>query len=278
MTETNQEKFSALTKVLQIVSLISGLLTIMPVLFTIYQIFVENSLVEIFLSGFVAVVLFILTVFIVRLLKDKEKYLMFISWFMDLTSADSGYRVSRTLGEYEYLSRNEMSVRREYLIKITNGTFTGIPIQYKWTGANDVPAIAVETGQILEPRDNDYRDGQQHYFLKFSQNKSYVKGDDVPCMKYAIENMYDSEGKALPYLSTSIPNPTDELTLRVIFARGLFPRNIRKLTYLHYTDVSHFSSEVLKLQRSADDKDFVEWHISHPVYGGKYVISWDFEE
>ena len=197
---------------------------------------------------------------------------------MNQTAIDFGFKFTRSVGTYEYLSATRMKLTREFQVKVTRGVFTGFPIQYKWTGAAHVPAGTTCSGQILNPRDEEYRDGQQHYSLTFKGDTSYKKGETVPTMGFYVGPMEDTKQVALPYLSTSIPFPTDSLLIQVIFHRSLYPQNIRKLTYLHSTDTVHFDIiEGIEPKRYDDERDIVEWDIPHPIFGGKYVITWDFQ-
>lgn len=201
---------------------------------------------------------------------------------MNLTATDCGFKFKKSIGTYEYISATEMKLTREFEIKVTRNGFNGFPIQYKWTGATETPAKITQNGQKLERCDEDYRDGQQHYKLTFDDSTtSYNKGDKVPKMGFVVGPMKDENKLALPYLSTSIPFPTESLLIQFIYPRSLIssPNDIRKLIYLHSTDIEHFKSdESGKPEFHDNERDIIKWEIKRPIVGAKYVIKWNFKQ
>lgn len=268
-----QKEETTLSIIFSVISIIIGLISLASYLFSGYNWLLENNLTHILIPlgiGIFTTILFVL------FFKNKDYlYIWFLSCFMKMSAVESSYKLVKSVGTYEYISRTSMKFTYIASIKVLKGYFEGLPLFYKWTGDDKVNAKCISAGQKLEIRDDDFQDGMQHYFLKASNNAcSFSKKDTVPELGYITEVMNDTKNKSLPYLSKGVANITDTLILKVIFSHDVNPKNIRLITYIHYCDVKHFVSEDATLRLMDDGRKYVEWTVKKPIYGGKYMISW----
>ncbi len=201
-----------------------------------------------------------------------------LSFFLNLTvPAKLNYEMIQKKCIYTFESRTQMSFQKTYKPRVIRGSFTGLEDNFAWTGTRDLsmkPTCPIP-GQVYRYIDQEF--GPYHYEIRFKNNRSFHKGEDVPQMELVIDKIEDLNGSAFPHLSSGVTEKTDELVLEVRFKKDIEVCDIRKLTYLHYTDREHEISEVASLQQDGDYM-VVTWPIRKPVYGGKYVIEWNFGE
>ena len=88
--------------------------------------------------------------------------------------------------------------------------------------------------------------------------------------------MRDAKHKASPHLASGIYEETDEIVLRVIFPMEINITNIRKLEFIHYTDEEHFHCINENTPEIRNGKKVIEYPVKSPIYGGKYIIDWEF--
>lgn len=197
-------------------------------------------------------------------------------YIMNLSAPNQSYKLEYKTCTYEYLSRTKMRYEKVFKPKAFRN-LDRIYDQFNWTGSTSLkPKVKHNTQHITE---EDRKFGMQRYAIKFNNNKSYTKKENIPEMGMEINDIYDPNCESSTHLSSGIYEITDKLILRVEFASDLKPYNFRKLTYLHYTDREHFKCEEdINIQYEAEGKQYVEWIINKPIYGAKYLIDWDFED
>ena len=93
-----------------------------------------------------------------------------------------------------------------------------------------------------------------------------------------IDNMQDVAEKTTPHLQTSISVVTKKLKMLVILPVYIYPKSIRCLEYLHSTDSCHWHdlSKDCVLERK-DQEWHIMWSVDKPIFGGRYIMSWDPE-
>lgn len=205
--------------------------------------------------------------------KNIAKKLMAV--FMNLTAPDKKCEIVSEDIVYEYKSLKEMSFTCEFQIKPLHDGLESFSDKYKWTGTqNPVPEAIVDTHTIKLV---DVRYGYQRYKIVFG-DKNYNKHDPPVRTGVAFKSMKDPDMKASKHLSTGIYDVTKFLKLEVQFPMDLNPTNIRKLEYIHFTDEEHY--RCINENSPETDRKFnkkvIRWSIPNPIYGGKYMIDWDF--
>lgn len=250
-----------------ILNVISSLISIIPFLLGYF-----TGCLFYYIIGIILVII-ILLLFIFR----KQVARFIFKFFMRLTCPDKSYKLKEKEVTFEYISRSEMQHKKTFKVTVLHDGFTGITDKYRWTAPQELTPTALHNNQEIKKLDKKI--GMQRYEIKFRDGQRYNKHDEVPEMGMEITNMIDENGKSSPHLSSGVFEITDMLVLHVIFNIELMPRNIRKLEYLHYSDDDHYSCEKVEctLNNQTNKKEVI-WKIKNPIYGGKYMIDWSFEE
>ncbi|NCA80143.1 MAG: hypothetical protein EOM76_08170 [Sphingobacteriia bacterium] len=198
--------------------------------------------------------------------------------FMDLTAPNKTYKITNKFVTYEFLSRTSMQFKNEFYVKPLHDGVDNIVDKYKWSVNQELHILPITQGHDVQKMDMDSVFGYQQYRIFF--NRSYNKEDKPIRTGIVIEDMHDVEKKSLLHLGTGIYDITSTLTLKIIFNSSLQPINIRELEYIHYTDEQHYYCKRIhqaELNEQTGNKE-INWVIKHPIYGGKYMIEWDFFE
>jgi hypothetical protein len=257
---------------IQFVSFISDLLSIISFFLTFASastFFIVNQ------TGFLYAGIVFFVLFILIIIKRKSIAIKLMFFLMNLTAPDKLCEIVSKNLVYEYISMTEMSFTNEFYVKPLHDGLDSFSDKYKWTGSESVvPEPLVPTHKI-EPVENNTRNGFQRYKIIFG-NKCYNKHDRPLKTGIIIRNMRDTEKVACPYLSTGIYDKTKNLSLEVCFPLSLNPTNIRKLEYIHYTDEEHYRCINENSPEIVGNKKVIRWEIKKPIYGGKYVIDWEF--
>lgn len=219
--------------------------------------------------------LFIVLFMCVAIFRQRiaEKMLKF---FMNLTSLDKPYKLMKKKVIYEFISREEIRHEKTFVVKALHNGVDNITDKYQWSGGEVYAIEPLFKKDAVELQNN--RSGIQTYRIFDKNGRRFGKGE-IFDMGMKME-LRDPDHKSLPYLSSGVYEITDRLTLVVLFSMDLMPVNIRLLSYIHYTDEDHFKCEDIdKLDINATgDRKMVVFDIPSPIYGGKYIIEWDFDD
>lgn len=185
---------------------------------------------------------------------------------------DFQYIILKKHCTYQYKNYTTMEFKKRIKIKVMDKSIDRYYDKYNWTGSGKVS---------ITSNNNDHkilmtakRDAFQQFEVYFG--KSYKKGDIVEfCITYTFE---DFEEKAIPILSTTIVNPTYDLTLKVILPKSF------GVTKAHFESFPCIDSR-LPLENGElifDDSNVednttvaVEWSIAKPLMLLVYSIRWD---
>ena len=165
-----------------------------------------------------------------------------------------------------------MEFKKRIKIKVIGKNIDRYYDKYNWTGYGKVSITSnVKDHKILMTAK---RDAFQQFEVYFG--KSYKKGETVEfCITYTFE---DYEEKAIPILSTTIVNPTYDLTLKVILPKSF---GVVKAYYESFPCIDSrlpLESGVLIFDdNSVEDSNTaaVEWSIQKPLMLLVYSIKWD---
>lgn len=201
----------------------------------------------------------------------------FLGWIMNCTCPDKTYKLKKKEIIYEFKSREEMRLEKNFDAVVLHDGFTGVYDKFKWTGDGDlIPQPKRPALHKIEMLEEKY--GMKRYQIKFKDEQNYSKGDDVDTIGMVIENIQDKQHKSSLRLLSGVFEITDCLELHLIFDKDLKPKNIRELEYIHYSDDEHYRCEnVNYVFNDSTEKKEVIWTINKPIYGGKYVIDWVFD-
>jgi hypothetical protein len=269
-TVNTRIKFISFTA--SVLGIVSFCLTSIPLIISILN---KAAMPISIILGAVFVVLFMcIAIFRQRIAENMLKF------FMNLTSLDKPYKLLHKTVIYEFLSREQMRHEKTFLVKALHSGVDHITDKFQWSGG-EVYALQAKTANKESLNEIVFlknRSGIQTYGIYDKSGKRYGRGEVFEMgMKMELK---DPERKSSPYLSSGVYEKTERLTLVVLFSLDLRPVNIRKLSYIHYTDEDHYKCEDgVKLEINAEgNRKMVVFDIPSPIYGGKYIIEWEFEE
>jgi hypothetical protein len=257
---------------IQFISVVSDLLSIVSFFLSLAS---ASTYFVFDLITFLYIGVFFLVLFIIILLKRQSIAVKLMVVFMNLTAPDKLCEITSKSLVYEYHSMTEMSFKNEFYVKPLHDGCDAFSDKYKWTGTEPVDPEPLVATHRIEYIDNNTRNGFNRYKIVFG-NKCYNKHDGPLKTGIIIKNMRDTDKVACPYLSTGIYEKTKNLTMEVCFPLNLNPTNIRKLEYIHYTDEEHYRCISQNSPEIADGKKVIRWEIKKPIFGGKYMIDWEF--
>lgn len=252
-----------------IITIISGIITIIP----LAMLFLQKGNFWIVVCSVFVLILFAILLFIFR----KKIALKFLVKYMNLTAPDKAYSIASKKLVYEYKSETEMYFMNEFYIKPEHDGVTSFTDKYRWSASDTIVPTPLIPSHKIEMLDRKY--GYQQYQIKFD-SKRHNRRDKPVKTGVEFKSMKDPQQKALPHLGTGIYDLTKNLTLEVWFPLNMKVINIRKLEYIHFTDEEHFSCEEdcsTEIEEVAGvKKQVIRYEIKNPIYGGKYLIDWDF--
>lgn len=241
--------------------------SIIPVLSAIFSI-VNKKYVYLIITGITLIVAIVIFSF-----KEKiaRKILVF---FMNKTAPKKSYKLISKKLEYDYISMEEMRFKNTSKVKPLRDGLDSINFRYKWTGSsNNLKPKTTNSNYTIKKIDTKF--GYQRCKINFG-GKVFNKNDDPIPVSIVFNSMKDTKKKASPHLSTGIYEQTDEVILQVTFPKEMNINNIRKLEFIHYTDEEHSHCIKEDTPKIVDDKKVITYKIKSPIYGGKYMIDWEF--
>lgn len=227
---------------------------------------------------FAVLILLLIVLYIFRKQHDN-----LIKWFLKLFAYNTQYYFEEWTARYEFKSEYKMSFYTSYVVRALQSGVDHIKVRFNWTGSTDTNPITPTPicdsdfhSMRLEWYQKEY--GYNYYKL-FSRNK--INKNDKPIkLGVKIENLDDKYKKASPHLLTSISVVTKKLNMIVVLPTTIYPERIRCLEYLHSTDDVHWHdlSDQHTLVRDSESKHWIlSWTVNKPVFGGKYIMSWEPE-
>ncbi len=194
---------------------------------------------------------------------------------MQKTAPQKKYKLSQKKLLYVYKSKNEMYFRNDFHIKPLCDGVSSFIDRYKWSGSGSISPHAIVENHTVQKLDTKY--GYQRYIINLG-GRSYNKKDEPVHTGIEFKTMHDRSGKASTHLATGIYDITKDLTLEVHFPMDMNVTNIRKLEYIHFTDEEHYScqKENSPIIDTENNIKKIIYHIPYPIYGGRYMIDWDF--
>lgn len=235
------------------------------------------------IAAIIGAFVFFVLMFGVVVRHGRELAMKVFIWISNVSRpARIGYSLKSKTIIYRYETPNKLSMEKRYRPIVEEGSFNGVADNFWWTGSHgDLEPTCPVSGQKYVGEISRF--GPARYKIEFTGRREYHKGDTVPEMIVRFDDIDDSDHAAQLHLSTGVYEKTDLLILRVEFPRELIVNSIRLLTYIHYTDPFYYSAEDATLQccnscvscnANSRNHCYVEWRISHPIYGGKYMIEW----
>lgn len=274
----NKKQVKNLTVVGKVFSAVSDVLTILS-----YLGLTLSVIAGIIKKSLICVIPFVISIIILIIICFcKKNNTAIIKYILKIFAYNMQYTFDEWTTEYEYHTIDKMSFSTSYLVRAQQTGVDNIRVKFNWSGATDLNPINPQPickgdfqSNRIELFAREY--GYNHY--KLYSKHSINKGDTPIKMGVKLSNLVDTERKASSHILTSISVDTKKLTMIAIFPTTMPIKNIRCLEYLHSTDDFHWHnlSDEHKIELSGS-KQYLIWSVDKPVYGGKYIMSWEFAD
>ncbi len=164
---------------------------------------------------------------------------------------------------YEYKDKTHMIYKKKKVLKALKNNLDVYHDKYRWTGEGKVDAKSAIKGQ--EFRTTIRKNVWQFYEIRFQ--KTLKKGEEITTE--VIWDLEDVAGKAVPYFSVTIEEPTNLLKLNLLLPPELGVKEVVCETSSGIWARQPFTSKIMPLDRMAtwDPKPKLLYH---------YEMRWNF--
>lgn len=177
---------------------------------------------------------------------------------------DFDFQILEKEVSYEYVDKTHMIYRKKNFLRALKNNLDTYHDKYHWTGSGKVKIKSeIKEQQFIETiRKNVW----QFYEIRFQ--KTLKKGEEIETE--VIWELEDVAGKAVPFFSATIEEPTDALILNLCLSPGLGVKEAVCEISSGIGAKKPFSSEILKLNRDG----WVTWKIRKPKLLHHYEMKW----
>ena len=218
--------------------------------------------------------------FIFLIMTIRKTSVALVKFIIRLFSINNKYKFNEFKATYEYVTPCTMKYRSEYLVKAKQSGVDNIRLRLNWSGSCSSeplhPKPMYKARTITETEDEF---GYTTYKLEIPS----INANDKPIKAgVKLDSLTVDKVEPKKHLKVGISVVTDNLVMKVIFPRNLEPINVEFLEYLHFTDDNHWHrivdvKETKPVYRANRKQYVLTWSIKKPVFGGKYIIKWDFK-
>jgi hypothetical protein len=166
---------------------------------------------------------------------------------------------------YEYIDKTHMVYKKRVIVKALTSGLDSYRDRYSWTGRGNV---AIRSGIREHEFTKTFRRNiWQFYEIRFQ--KALKKGEQIETE--VIWKLEDTEGVAVPFMSSTIEEPTELLRLNLSLSPSLGVREATcEISSAIGAKLSPFFSEVRPLDRNGK----LSWVIKKPKLLYHYEIKW----
>ena len=240
------------------------------------------------------VVVIAITYLVIKHLDRCERLVKFLSLhilpgILRLSMPAIAYKMKSAEYLYAQVSPNQYQNSMKYNIVVLSNEFSGVDVVQRWTGyssetkSNELvyhmksPEYIIEKDNLISQQK---KDTFAHYKIKL-RNKRDVVAKYRKLNNICIESdvITDTENRCEPYYSKTISVPTKKLTLKVSFDKSVASDvvGLQCQIFTHSVDsVPYFTSTAVERQENPSGVVYI-WNIKNPIYGGRYVMSWDYD-
>ncbi len=271
--DQNSAKIKIVTYIGNTISFVSGILTILS--FYGYN---NTKHITFIIIGILSAI-FTIILFFNR--NKISKY--FLAIILNKTIPNSNIMIKDKTVIYECVNRYKYKFKSSFYIKVIgNEPISSHTEVLKWTAGFISEILPIKNNQKIEydknPLSHNYID-KQKFTIFFPDGKKLSKNDEPYKTGFKISELNDDKHIAKSILLVGVYNITYNLTLKVYFNEHLNPLETRGMKYAHYIDEIPYDTVPLEIKFD-DEKDmnYIEFNIKKPIYGGKYMIDWNFND
>lgn len=210
--------------------------------------------------------------------KHKIKVLAYLrNWFAPKLQ----YKIKNKKCIYTYSTRYQMKYESHLEIApLTNGV-KNIYVKSYWTGEtqDNIPELKlIKNEGFVKGRIEKIGSEFGYHKHEISLNNHRNKAQGPFKIGICYPKLNDINKKSYSHLSSTITVETEKLEMKVVLPKKYHPDNIRQIVFLHASDDFHWICEENIIPMFKNNKWIICWPIDNPLYGSRYVISWDFND
>lgn len=252
-----------------VLSIIASSITIIVAIGgAITGIFIDEKMLSLV---FVIIALFLsIVIFLLFLQRPPRKYpSKFVRWLKYKFCRKSNYMLLQREVYYEYTDRTHMNHRKEFQVRALNDNFESIPDRYIFSGSTPCKIYPLVRAHHIT---DEYKEnGYNFYSIKVDCPQ---KKGSIITTGMQMDTIHDPQCEAKPFLSTGIYEQTKHLKMEVKFGSSVSPTNAKIRVFPNHIDRTPLYEKSLEFN---EVKRTLSYEGEYPVYGYKYLISWEFD-
>lgn len=250
-----------------VISIISGIMTIVDTSVR----YIKNASEIISPLGIIGILISCVSLIIYFIIEDEKTNYKIKKWIKYYFPKKDSYSIEKKTATYTYKTRTEMEYTKEHTIKSNVSRLNTFVDKFKWSKeqkVEDINIVSNNNDKISVKRVENWH----QYTVNFEGIGKGQKKD----ISITIKDLNDPDKEALPFLSSNVVVKTKELKLIVRFEDDkLVPINAYYKIFDNYAN--EFPLFKVKLDYNSTEHK-LEKTERMPIYGYRYVITWDFQE
>lgn len=196
---------------------------------------------------------------IIMIIRDR----LSISYVV-IRDIESCFRILKKECTYTYKNKNNMTFRKKLTLKVLKNNTDCYHDRYFWTGHGNTTVISEHNDQ--EYTETIRKDVYQEYVIKFDRNLK--KGEVIETSLFFT--LEDLDNKAIPFLSTTISEPTDYLCMKVKVPVSFKIEKAIAEIFPCADSYIPVKTEIIMFDKDGE----VKWEISSPKRFHLYSLRW----
>lgn len=231
---------------------------------------IKNSSITISWISIAAIIAFVIFITLYIILKDKRTVYNIVKWFSYYFRGGESYLILEKECVYTFLSRTEMQHTKKHVIVSKVNNLNRFCDKFKWSKEQKLSEIKIRSNVPQHKVSVKRIENWYQYTVEFRETG---KGQQQT-ISITIDGLHDPNKESLLFLSSNVVCRTKVLKLVVeLKDNTLIPENIMYKVYDNYACEFPIIQE--PLQFNAIDRTISKAE-PKPVYGYRYVISWNF--
>lgn len=184
--------------------------------------------------------------------------------YVVIRDIESCFRILKKEYTYTYKNRNNMTFRKKLTLKVLKNNTACYHDRYFWTGHGNTRVTSEHADQ--EYVETIRKDVYQEYVINFDRNLK--KGEIIETSLFFT--LEDLDNKAIPFLSTTISEPTDYLSMKVKVPVSF--RVEKAIAEIFPCADSYIPVKTEIIMFNSDGE--VEWNVKNPKRFHLYSLRW----
>lgn len=184
--------------------------------------------------------------------------------YVVIRDAKSCFRILKKECTYTYKDKNNMTFRKKLTLKVLKNNTECYHDRYFWTGHGNTTVVSEHNDQ--EYAETVRKDVYQEYVINFDRHLK--KGEVIETSVFFT--LEDLDNKAIPFLSTTISEPTDFLSMKVKVPVSFGIEKAIAEVFPCADSYTPVKTEIILFDNDGEAK----WEISSPKRFHLYSLRW----